>query len=423
MVNKTLKTLDRIRFDQFPANVPPAVVLGLNPNALATIRSLGSKEIPVIGIDSNLKQMSAHSRYCSKVYCEDYTYGGEKLLECLVALGKRLPVKGVVFPSGDLGLLTISENREILSDYYRFMLPDKEVVRLIVNKRDFYRFAVQRGYSIPLTFIPEHPGEVEKIAGEISYPCIIKPYFPDESWRRKFTIKLFEAYTPQSLVETFSDLVKVHNDLIIQEIIPGEEQELVCSMAYLDENSEPLAMFTGRKLRQSPPKWGSSSMMISEWMEEVAELSESIFKELRYKGYCSIEFKRDEGDGKLKIIEVTGRTWYPHGLTTYCGMNIPYLWYRHCLGEKVEKIDGFREGIKWIDEFEDLKSSYRYWRNGEITFSSWIRSYRGVKTFAFYHKDDKGPFLHFLLRVLSSPYRKSRNLLKSFLDSNGASKM
>ncbi len=50
-----------------------------------------------------------------------------------------------------------------------------------------------------------------------------------------------------------------------------------------------------------------------------------------------VEFKRDRRDGQFKITEVTGgRTWFPHGLVTRSGINLPLIWYRDVLGLPVE---------------------------------------------------------------------------------------
>ena len=48
---------------------PTAVVLGLGQNGMATCRALGRVGIPVIGIDTDLDQPSARTRYATKFHC------------------------------------------------------------------------------------------------------------------------------------------------------------------------------------------------------------------------------------------------------------------------------------------------------------------------------------------------------------------
>ena len=398
MNKETLAALNRIE-------VPPGIVLGLGQNGLATIRALGRKGIPVIGIDSNLDQPTAKSRYCIRVQCDDFKAGGEGLLHCLLDIGKNLPCKGVLFPSGDLNLIVVSEGREALEPYFLFALPEKESVRLILNKNDFYKFALREGFPIAKTYFLKGLEEIQEAARQISYPALIKPFLRDAAWREQHNLKLYEARSAEELIRECEHIFPMHHEILIQECIPGADSELSFSLTYLDRHLEPLAMFTGRKLRQEPPRFGTSSMAQSKWDPWIAETSISLLKALRYRGYGSVEFKRDPRDGAFKIIEVTGRTWYPHGLSTRCGVNLPYLAYCDLLGLKVERPQSFEEGVKWIDEDRDLRSSLQYHREGNLSLLAWIKSYRGKRTYALAAMDDPAP-------ILSTIGRFGRGLLR-----------
>jgi D-aspartate ligase len=156
---------------------PFAVVLGLGQNGMATTRALGRAGIPVIGIDGDLTQPSALTRYASKVRCPDFEGGGPALLDCLLQMGRRLDDKAVLFPSGDMNLTLISEHREALGDYYHVALPSKDVVRMFLDKKAFYQFAMDRGFPIPKSFFPAGPEAIGDIARQIAYPCLVKPYY------------------------------------------------------------------------------------------------------------------------------------------------------------------------------------------------------------------------------------------------------
>ena len=367
----------------------PGVVLGLGQNGLGTVRALGRRGVPVVGLDANLTQATARSRYCMPVACGDVR-SEEGLLATLLQLGKILPHKGVLFPSGDLNLLVVSEHRAQLAPYYHFALPDHEAVQLILDKVAFYEWAERCGFAIPRTYIPgpEGPG---LLAREIRYPVLVKPHLRDAGWRGKHGVKLYEAHSPDELLRTYEALVVHHPHLLLQECVPGPEDQLVFSITYLDAQLDPLGMFTGRKLRQFPPRFGTSSMAQSRWDPEVAGLSLAVLRALRYRGYGSVEFKRDPRDGILRIIEVTGRTWYPHGLATACGVNLPYLAYRDLLGLPVERPVGFIEGVKWIDEDRDLRAALAHRAEGRFALGAWLASYRGRRIWAISAADDPRP--------------------------------
>src|SRR5438094_5567001 len=131
-----------------------AVVLGLGQNGMATCRALGRIGIPVVAIDTDLEQPSAQTRYGRKVHCKDFLSGGPGLVATLVEIGRGLSEKGVLLPSGDLNLDVVSEHREQLADYFHIALPAKDVVRMFLNKKMFYQFAMERGFPLPQTFFP-----------------------------------------------------------------------------------------------------------------------------------------------------------------------------------------------------------------------------------------------------------------------------
>jgi D-aspartate ligase len=379
----------------------PGVVLGLGQNGLATVRALARQGIPVIGVDANLKQPTAHTRLCRKVTCADFR--GEGLLQCLLDLGRTLPAKGVLFPSGDISLELVSERREALSAYFDCVLPEKEVMRLILNKKAFYHFARQKGFLIPDTYFPRDEHEVAELSRGIRFPCILKPFQPDAAWRRKFPdVKLFEASSPQELLRQYRALSRLHPEFLIQEVIPGPDSSLAFSLTFFD-GQRALGMFTGRKLRQFPPFYGTSCLAESRWDPWVAEETIRLLRVLRYQGYGSVEFKWDPRDTCFKIIELTPRTWFPHGLSTACGVNLPYIMYRHVLGLPVEEPRGFVGGLKWVHEERDLQSALRMWRRGRLSAREWLSSYRGRRTYALAAWDDPGPILVALTRLLRRP--------------------
>lgn len=394
---------------------PVAVVLGLGQNGMATCRALGRSGIPVVGIDTDLEQPSARTRYATKVQCKDFLSGGPGLVDCLLEIGRALDQKGVLLPSGDLNLAVVSEHRELLEDHFHIALPPKNVVRMFLNKKVFYQFAMEHDFPIAPTFFPSGHADVERIAGQVSYPCLIKPFQPDAAWRRTFDTRLFVADSAAALLSLYDHLVQVHQDLIIQEYMPGPDSELWWGVTYLGDAGKPLAVWTGRKLRQYPRRFGTATLAESRWDPWVAREATTILQAMGHRGYGVVEFKRDRRDGRFKITEVTGgRTWFPHSLVTRSGINLPLIWYRDVLGLEVEVPSSYEEGIKWIHEERDLKTVLLYFLpEGELTLRSWLGSYRGKRVYAYAAWDDPGPLLASLGRVARAARRRLRRRLSA----------
>ncbi|MBW1695563.1 MAG: hypothetical protein JRH18_00105 [Deltaproteobacteria bacterium] len=387
---------------------PIAVVLGLGQNGLATVRALARRGVPVVGIDRDLRQYTARTRYCKRLHCPDFKEGA-LWIRRLVQLGRALPCKGVLFPSGDFSLQMLSDHRELLDPYFHFTFPAKDVVDLCLDKKVFYRFAAEQGFPIPQSFFPESDDDWRMIAANARYPCIVKPYQPSLGWRRLFPDqKLFEIGSADELLKLSRRIRQVHSDLIVQEWIPGKDDLLFFSLTYLDSTSTPLGMFTGRKIRQQPPRSGTSSIVESRWHQWIADTSTALLQAMNYTGYGSVEFKWDRRDQTFKIIEVSARTWFPHGIGAACGVNLEYLAYCDTTGLQVPPVNRFRQGVKWIHEERDLHSCMAYLKAGQLTIPQWISSYRGARTYAIACWDDPGPMLFLMLHLITVPLRRFR---------------
>ena len=387
---------------------PYAVVLGLGQNGMATVRALGRSGIPVIGIDDDLSQPSAQTRYARKVHCPDFEAGGPALIDCLMTIGRRLDDKAVLFPSGDMNLIAISDNRDVLGEFYHVALPPKDIVRMFLDKKAFYRFAMERDFPIPKTFFPESPAAIKDIAERIAYPCLIKPFQPTTAWRTTFDTRLFVANSPDELFELFPKLFAVHQDLIVQEYMTGDDSDLWWSGTYVDRHGRPLVMFTGRKLRQYPRRFGSTSFAESRWEPWIAEATTDILRTAGHRGLAFAEFKRDARDGQFKLTEVTaGRTWFPHALVTRAGYNLPLMMYRDVLGLPVETPPPYTEGLKWIHEERDLRTVVLHFLpKGDLTVWSWLKSYRGRRVYAYASWDDPRPFVAAMKGILATAWRQ-----------------
>ena len=142
----------------------PAVVLGLGQNGLATVRALARVGIPVIGIDDDLNQPGARTRYARKIRCPGFSGGGAALVDCLTALAGEIGRKAPILPSGDINLSVVSEHRERLAEHFHLSLPTREVLHRMLDKKAFYRFAQQHGLPIADTWFVEDADEVRRLA-------------------------------------------------------------------------------------------------------------------------------------------------------------------------------------------------------------------------------------------------------------------
>ncbi len=386
----------------------PAVVLGADSNALGFFRSLGRKGIPVLGLE-NQWHPGMLSRFCHPILSPDPVLREDDALRFLQELGHAIGGRSVLLPTTDAFVTFVANHRSELQDTYEFNVSD--VVHSLTDKGQQYRLAAGLGIPTPRTAFPGEQ-DVEEIAADMEYPCILKPC-QSHLWLRfvgthstKSWGKAIEVHSGSELVQTYREVSRSGLPFMVQETIPGRDDQLFGLFTYLDRTSQPLAVLTKRKLRQSPRGYGVGSIHVSVRVPEVAELGLRLLQGLKFSGLAGVEFKRDARDGKFKLIEINPRSIAITQQAVVCGVDIPFVAYRDCLGERVEPNSSFREGVKWINVPKDLASFPEYHRAEGLDLITYVQSWRGPRCFAYFVWDDPLPGLAYMNRFVNLMVRK-----------------
>ena|ERR1700690_4004930 len=93
--------------------LPPALVVG----DIGLVRSLGEAGIPTFVCSHYGDSVAFYSRYCTRPVRVSRT-SSDDFARDLVALGKSQQQKMVFFTDDDRAVLTLSEHRSELSEYY-----------------------------------------------------------------------------------------------------------------------------------------------------------------------------------------------------------------------------------------------------------------------------------------------------------------
>ena len=372
---------------------PQAFVLGTTGNALGAVRSLARRGVPVVTLGDE-KDVAFCSKYGKRILAPNVETQPTGFLDLLLQAGKKLPQPGILFPTGDAYLHFVLENRERLAGYFKIAMPESETMRRLLNKRSQYLLADELGIPLPRTFYPASCDDLREIAGKINYPAVIKASH-SIFWRRKFRVqKVICVRSPEELLKGYEEVRPMNIEVMVQEVVLGPDSQHFKICTYMNEKSNPVLIFTLRKIRNFPCHFGVGSVVESVWLPEVAELGLWFLRGVEYVGIGSIEFKRDERDGRLKMIELNPRLWLQNSLADRCGMNFPYTMYRHLAGEPVERQRWFREGVKWVSMRMDYASFRQYHNEAELTYLRWLNSLRGKKVYEVFAWDDLGPFFH-----------------------------
>lgn len=397
---------------------PDAVVLACMGGAqgdLGVVRTLGRAGVKVVLVSEAEGGASAHSRYVIEHHSIASFADTEAVLEVLerIARANESVGKPVLFPTADPDLQFVTRHRELLAGRFRFVNPPQAVVAQCLDKALFLDFARTHGFPIPATWCPANAAQADEIGRTAQFPLILKPAFPP-SWSREPLATLVQqkkaltVQTPRELATWYRQIAATDPQLVVQDCVPGRDDQLYSLHVYMDRNARPLAWFTGRKLRTYPTYAGIGCFVQSVVVPEVIEQGLAMLRRVRYTGMALLQFKHDERDGSFKLLEINPRCSSWNLLAQACGVNLPMVAYLDALGEPAAPPPVQREGVKYLFFDNDLRAFLDYRRHGDITVWQWLASLRGPKTYQLFAIDDLGPFLQDLRAKLLRMARRIR---------------
>jgi len=182
-------------------------------------------------------------------------------------------------------------------------------------------------------------------------------------------------------------------NLMLQQYIPGDDDQIYIFNGYFNKNSDCLAGFTGHKIRQYPIHVGCASLAVCKMNETVYNVTTTFMKSIGYKGILDIGYRYDPRDGQYKVLDINPRVGQAFRIfVAGDDTDVVKTLYRDLTGQPVMPIQP-REGRRWIIEDYDLESSLDYFREKTLGFAEWVRSYRRVEEAAWFDLKDPAPFL------------------------------
>jgi D-aspartate ligase len=384
---------------------PPAYVLRLGPSGLTVVRALGRCGVPVVALYSDPQDPAARSRYARAKILPPLEDREDAWLQALLEEGHRLgSAKAVIFPIGDEGWLFLARHREALGQYFRFALPQADNLIDWPGKPFQYRVALEAGLPVPQTFFPRNEEEALGAAVLLGFPCVLKPAYSHQ-WQAIYGWeKLACVMTADEVLARWRDAMTKGLSVVLQEYIPGGDDQFYVVHSYLDRDSRPLATGVVKKIRQYPPHFGAScvSMSVADpgIAEPIKKMGLAMLQAMKFHGIGGVEFKRHERTGELKLIEVNVRPGTMTAVVIDGGLNLPYIAYCDLLGRPGPLLGPFRGGRKVVLIGRDVKS-FRYYRGrGELTWWQWGRSLLGRTREYYFGWDDPAPFIGQLRRLV-----------------------
>lgn len=373
----------------------PVVVLGGGIIAVSVARCLGAAGIPVWALGDSRSDVAGHSRYCTSFV--DLGSGEGVQERWLDWLCRREIGEAVIFPCCDDGLELVARRRAVLEERgHRPIECNGEVLLAMLDKLKTYALAREAGIEVPRHFALESVDRLDEELAEsdVRFPCALKPLH-SHLFARRYGAgrKVLLARDRAELIEACEAIAEHGLRMMVTEIIPGPEDAFCSLHVYLDEQGEPLAQLTKRKLRQNPVGFGMGTYHVTDWNEEVARVGLQFCRGVGIVGMANPEFKRDSRDGRLKLIECNHRFTMSNELVRRAGINLPLVAYNRLLGVATTQPVAYRKGVYLWAPTGDARAFLQARRCGQLTLRQWLASLLHRQHLALFDRHDPGPAL------------------------------
>jgi predicted ATP-grasp superfamily ATP-dependent carboligase len=315
---------------------------------LALVRALGRAGISVTVGAKSADSLAGSSRYCAgRVRYPSPSERGQafqaSMLEEMQSGGYQ-----VLFPMTDITTILVAQMGETLRPLVRVPIPAEEQIGQVQDKRQVLLAAQKIGIGCPETFMLDEHQNLDAVAARLPYPVVLKPRL-SWLWRNGEWVSggVQYAHGAEDLKKKYLESHALIPRPLVQERIEGEGR----GVFLLVWNGELKAAFCHRRLREKPP-WGGVSVYRESipFEPEIVDQSYKLLQAFGWQGPAMVEFKVDNRDGRLKLMEVNGRFWGSLQLALDAGMNFPLLYYRLAIGEDPPSQFDYKVGVRsrWL---------------------------------------------------------------------------
>lgn len=391
-------------------SLPPAIVLGGEHNAFSIAHSLGAAGIPVYAINDPQSELR-YSRFCHFITIHGSSSNQQDAWTDYLLGPQSEPLRdSVLLAASDEGIEIIAKHREALSQRFRLDISNPAAQLAMLNKLYTYEAARAAGVPAPKFWKCDSRREVEAVKDKLVFPLVLKPLFSHE-FRRVFAAPLVIANSYDELLAAFDMAAESQIRMLLMEMIPGPDDRLCSYFTYLDESGKDLFHFTKRVIRRYPVNMGGATYHITDHVPGIRELALRFFRHVGLRGIANIEFKLDERDGQLKLIECNARFTASDCLLTASGLDLPLFVYNRIVGRPAIAPATYPAGLRLWKPIADFRAYRQLRQRGELSTQAWIRSLLHPWILPVFRWNDPLPALVSLARLgriaLSRAVRRS----------------
>ncbi|WP_300410353.1 carboxylate--amine ligase [Lagierella sp.] len=292
----------------------------------------------------------------------------------------------------------VTENSDMLKNYYKFNYISKDLQRKLENKKDFYEICEEYDLNYPETYIVSKENK-DSFEIPFEYPVAVKANDSIEFLHLKFPgkKKAYKANNENELNQIIQDVYRAGytGEMILQDFIPGDHSTVGVLNAYVNTKGEVKMMCFGKCLLDEclPEGIGNYNALVTEDNPELYQMVKNFLEMIDYRGFANFDFKYDRRDGKHKVFEINIRQGRSSYYMTAGGCNfVTFL-----VDDLIDNVDKplykhTEEGLwLYVDPFvlknycnkDDLPRAKKLLKRG-FKFTQWYEKDRNFKRFLNY---------------------------------------
>ncbi|HKD08448.1 MAG TPA: hypothetical protein VKB79_21285 [Bryobacteraceae bacterium] len=361
---------------------PPAVVAGAYQTGINLMRDLARRGVRVCCTDWLREQPGFSTVYGPAHLCPNPDDAPAEWLAFMLGLADKLGGKPALIPSADQFVSAIADHADALGERFVFCRGGVAAQRLLATKRRQYAAAEQHGLPVPRTRLIGCQTDLEAFCEEAAFPCILKPIHFRE-WQRLpashplYYAKLLLADSPDDLRAKYAMAAEISPEVIAQEVIEGPDTNKLVYLSCYSRTGERLGHCLFRQMRTYPPHFGSASVVEPVFDDaETDRLCDGFLRSLGYEGICELELKRDDRDGRVKLIEANPRYSVTADAAPYAGVDIGWLHYLDLIGQPVTPVDPTVREFRHVVLARDFATIRSHFAEGLATWRTVLQSYK-----------------------------------------------
>lgn len=265
-------------------------------------------------------------------------------------------------------LEVIARNQDTIRKYYQLLLSPQDVLDIALDKAKTVQFFESNNLSAPKTLEVKNSNSLSNWGN--CYPAVFKPR-RGKGGRGQVIVK-----SKSEALEFWNNTQTKPDQYILQEWVPGPVTNLYTCGLLCAPGGEVRALFSGQRLGVVQTKKvpeGVTSYARSVRIQEILETVTTFAKKTGWSGMAEFEFKKDERDGKFKILEINPRFWAWVQLPVSCGINFPSLYYDIAKYGDCSPQLNFRENVYYFRSILHLYTQLYKLKQREIQFTQFIK--------------------------------------------------